>query len=185
MFNPAMKGMQIIQANRFYDNRGYFCETYKKSKFPVDVEFVQDNHSKSDYGVIRGLHFQWNPMMGKLMRVTRGVAQLVAVDIRKESSSFGDYHSMILSADEGIMIYAPAGFARGFLSLENGTEVQYKCTGEYTKDGSEGAINLFDKDLNIQWAIKTGHIVSDKDMAAHSFASYVSWPTRLFTMEQL
>src|ERR1035437_6307619 len=124
----------VILPNKFSDNRGYFMETFREdqvSGLGLPAHFVQDNHSKSAKGVVRGLHFQWEPPMGKLMRVTVGKAFLVAVDIRKNSSTRGQWTGVEASPENLRQVWAPAGFARGFCSLEDGTEVQYKCTGIY------------------------------------------------------
>src|SRR5581483_8795670 len=116
----------------FADSRGFFSETYRADQFEalgLPTNFVQDNHSRSTHGVVRGLHFQWSPPMGKLMRVTRGAAFLVAVDIRKGSPTLGEWVGIECSADNRRMVWAPAGFARGFCTLADEAEIQYKCTG--------------------------------------------------------
>src|SRR5580692_7089395 len=116
------------------DDRGFFMETYRADnfrEFGLPTEWVQDNHSRSAKGVLRGLHFQWDPQMSKLMRVTRGAAFLVAVDIRKGSPTLGKWFGVEASAENRRTVWAPAGFARGFCALSDATEIQYKCTGIY------------------------------------------------------
>src|SRR5437764_4288778 len=116
------------------DARGFFMETFRADQFKklgLPTEFVQDNHSKSSKGVLRGLHFQWDPPMGKLMRVTSGAAFLVAVDIRKGSPTLGQWTGIEASAENLYQVWAPAGFARGFCVLSDFAAIQYKCTGHY------------------------------------------------------
>src|SRR5215831_20637741 len=124
----------VIAPQVFGDSRGFFMEIFRADQFRalgLPTEFVQDNHSRSSKGVVRGLHFQWEPPMGKLMRVTAGSAFLVAVDIRKGSPTLGKWVGVECSAENRRMVWAPSGFARGFCSLSHGTEIQYKCTGIY------------------------------------------------------
>src|SRR5437667_7099836 len=124
----------VLAPEMFRDDRGFFAETFRADQFKelgLPYEFVQDNHSGSVRGVLRGLHFQWEPPMGKLMRVTRGSAFLVAVDIRKGSPTLGQWLGKDVSAADRRPIWAPAGFARGFCVLSDYAEIQYKCTGVY------------------------------------------------------
>src|SRR5579871_3134522 len=124
----------VVQPEVRGDARGFFMETYRADQFKelgLPTNFVQDNHSKSKKGVVRGLHFQWDPPMGKLMRVTAGNAFLVAVDIRKGSPTVGQWFGVEASAENRRTVWAPAGFARGFCALSDATEIQYKCTGIY------------------------------------------------------
>ena len=130
------------------------------------LEFVQDNHSRSAKGVVRGLHFQWGPPMGKLMRVTVGSAFLVAVDIRKGSPTLGQWVGVEASAENRRCVWAPAGFARGFCALSEGTEIQYKCTGLYNSH-AESAIRWDDPAIGIKWPVMDA-IVSDKDRKART-----------------
>jgi dTDP-4-dehydrorhamnose 3,5-epimerase len=119
------------------DERGIFMEIYRADNFRdigLPIDWVQDNHSRSSKGVLRGLHFQWDPPMSKLMRVTRGAAFLVAVDVRKGSPTLGKWFGMELGADNKKQIYAPYGFTPGFCTLTDECEVQYKCTGIYNSD---------------------------------------------------
>src|SRR5580693_6963661 len=119
----------VVVPDVFQDSRGFFTETYREDQFRalgLPPQFVQDNHSRSEKGVLRGLHFQWEPPMGKLMRVTLGRAFLVAVDIRKGSPTLGKWIGVEASADNRRQVWAPAGFARGFCALSDATEIQYK-----------------------------------------------------------
>jgi dTDP-4-dehydrorhamnose 3,5-epimerase len=156
------------------DERGFFMETYRSDNFRdigLPIEWVQDNHSRSSKGVLR-LHFQWDPPMSKLMRVTRGAAFLVAVDVRKGSPTLGEWFGMEVSADNKKQIYAPYGFARGFCALTNECEVQYKCTGIYNS-GAESGISYRDPAIGIEWPIKDA-VVSEKDQKAQTLAEWLA-----------
>jgi len=169
-------GILIFQPKVYEDKRGYFFESFRKEKFQefgVDVNFVQDNESKSQSGVLRGLHFQNPPNeQGKLIRVVTGAVLDVAVDIRKGSKTYGKWISQELSEANKTMIWIPPGFAHGFLTLEDNTIFQYKCTNYYNKE-SEGSIFWNDTDLNIDWNIKDP-IVSAKDKTAIRFKDFQS-----------
>jgi dTDP-4-dehydrorhamnose 3,5-epimerase len=159
------------------DDRGFFMETYRSDNFRdlgLPTEWVQDNHSRSAKGVLRGLHFQWEPPMSKLMRVTRGAAFLVAVDIRKGSPTLGQWFGMEASADNKKQVYAPYGFARGFCALTDECEVQYKCTGIYNS-GAESGIYYRDPEIGIEWPIEDV-IVSAKDAKAQSLKEWLESP---------
>lgn len=143
----------IIEPTVFGDNRGFFMESYSKKDFSeigMDVEFVQDNHSKSKKGVLRGLHFQTQHVQGKLVRVTAGAVLDVAVDLRKDSSTFGKHYLVELNAYNKKMFYIPPGFAHGFLTLEDNTEFQYKCTDYYAPEFDSGVL-WNDSDIGINW----------------------------------
>ena len=161
------------------DSRGFFMETFRADHFSrlgLPTEFVQDNHSKSAKHVMRGLHFQWDPPMGKLMRVTHGAAFLVAVDIRKGSPTLGKWFGMEVSAENKKQIWAPYGFARGFCALTDNCEVQYKCTGIYNSQGESG-ISLFDPEIGIEWPINPANAsTSDKDRKAQMLAQWLASP---------
>jgi dTDP-4-dehydrorhamnose 3,5-epimerase len=161
------------------DSRGFFMETFRVDQFRelgLPTEFVQDNHSRSTQGVIRGLHFQWDPPMGKLMRVTRGAAFLVAVDVRKGSPTLGQWFGMEVTAENKKQIWAPYGFARGFCSLTEDCEVQYKCTGTYNSQG-EGGINLADPGIGVEWPIDVNKaVISDRDRKAPTLAQWLASP---------
>ena len=153
-------------------------ESYRQDVFAHEVglnlNFVQDNHSKSAKGVVRGLHFQWEPPMGKLMRVSVGRAFVVAVDIRKGSATLGHWFGLEIDAETHIQIWAPAGFARGFCALTDVAEVQYKCTGIYNP-AAESGIRWDDPDVAIDWPI-SHPILSDKDRNAQTLADWLTRP---------
>ncbi len=160
------EGLIIIEPKIFRDHRGYFFESYNKAEFiknGIPVEFVQDNQSFSNKGVLRGLHFQLRPYeQGKLIRVVNGGVLDVCVDIRKSSSTFGKYFSIELNERNQQMLWIPAGFAHGFLTLEDNTLFLYKCTTLYSKD-SERGIRYDDPEINIEWGEKNP-VLSEKDL---------------------
>lgn len=166
----------IVKPTVFADDRGYFFESYSHQRFldaGLDLNFVQDNESRSSKGVLRGLHFQNNPhAQGKLVRVMRGAVLDVAVDIRKDSPTYGKYVSIVLTGENKYMYWIPAGFAHGFLTLEDDTVFFYKCTNVYNKE-SEGSIRWNDPDLNIDWGI-TDPILSGKDKISPLFKDFKS-----------
>jgi len=152
-------------------------ETFRNDQFKdlgLPYDFVQDNHSSSMKGVMRGLHFQWEPPMGKLIRVTRGIAYLTGVDIRKNSPTLGKWFGVEVSEENKKMVWAPAGFARGFLSLSDYVELQYKCTGIYNKD-AEGNILWDDPEIGIEWPIKDP-IISERDKHAPTLNEWLKKP---------
>ena len=160
------------------DRRGFFLEVFRADEFEtagLPTRFLQENHSASGQRVIRGLHFQWDPPMGKLMRVTRGSAFLVAVDIRKGSPTLGKWFGAEVSEENRKQVWAPAGFARGFCVLSDYAELQYKCTGIYNPRG-ESNIRWDDPDIGIDWPVKEGAILSDRDRTARSFADWLRSP---------
>ena len=160
-----ISGLIIVEPRVFPDDRGFFFESYKQSDFVesgITGPFVQDNHSRSSKGVLRGLHFQHAPhAQGKLVRVTRGRLWDVAVDIRKGSPTFGKWQAVELTEENRLMFYIAPGFAHGFVALEDGTELQYKCTAEYNSRADAG-IRWDDPDIGIDWPI-TDVLVSPKD----------------------
>ena len=165
----------ILVPELFQDGRGFFSEVFRADQFEalgLPTRFVQDNHSRSAKGVLRGLHFQWDPPMGKLMRVTVGSAFLVAVDIRKGSPTLGKWVATEASAENRRMVWAPAGFARGFCALADGTEIQYKCTGIYNSK-AESAIRWNDPEIGIPWPLSEP-IVSEKDKKARSLSEWLA-----------
>jgi dTDP-4-dehydrorhamnose 3,5-epimerase len=167
----------VIVPDIFEDGRGFFSETFRADQFKklgLPTEFVQDNHSGSAKGVVRGLHFQWEPPMGKLMRVTRGAAFLVAVDIRKGSPTLGQWVGVEATTQNRRAVWAPAGFARGFCALSEGTEIQYKCTGIYNGKAESG-IRWDDPAIGIQWPL-TDVIVSEKDRNARTLKEWLLAP---------
>jgi dTDP-4-dehydrorhamnose 3,5-epimerase len=167
----------VVVPEVFRDGRGFFSETFRLDQFKalgLPTEFVQDNHSGSAKGVVRGLHFQWEPPMGKLMRVTVGAAFLVAVDIRKGSRTLGEWVGVEASAENRRCVWAPAGFARGFCVLSDGAEIQYKCTGIYNGQ-AESAIRWNDPAIGIQWPL-SDVLVSDKDRKARLLSEWLASP---------
>ncbi|MBQ9254097.1 MAG: dTDP-4-dehydrorhamnose 3,5-epimerase [Bacteroidales bacterium] len=162
-----IEGVVIIEPKLFKDERGYFFESFNLREFEekvTPIKFVQDNESKSSYGVVRGLHFQNPPYaQSKLVRVVKGKTLDVAVDIRKNSPTYGKYVAVELSEDNHRQLFIPIGFAHGFSVLSDEVIFQYKCSNFYNKD-SEGAVAWNDKDLNIDWQIPLDKIVlSEKD----------------------
>lgn len=172
-----IEGLIVIEPTVFGDARGFFMESYSERDFAeigIDDKFVQDNHSKSARGVLRGLHFQREHTQGKLVRVTAGGVLDVAVDLRPESRTYGASFSVELSAENKRMFYIPPRFAHGFLTLENNTEFLYKCTDYYHPE-SDGGIIWNDPILCIDWQFERYGIdqkylnVSDKDKKHPAF----------------
>lgn len=166
-----IEGLVVIEPSVFSDDRGFFLESYNQKVFAengIDVNFVQDNHSRSVKDVLRGLHFQKPPFaQDKLVRVTRGEVVDIAVDIRPNSPTFGQWRSVVLSEENKKMFFISKGFAHGFLVLSDIVDFQYKCSNLYSKE-SEGGILWNDTDLNIDWTQKENLILSPKDLL---------WPT--------
>ena len=171
-----LEGLLIIQPNVFADARGYFFESYNKDVFHghgIFTEFLQDNESLSQKGVLRGLHFQTPPhAQAKLVRVIRGSVFDAAVDIRKNSRTYGKHFAAELSASNKTMLYIPEGFAHGFLTLEDNTIFSYKCSRTYNKE-SEYCILWNDADINIAWNI-SNPILSEKDKSGKPFRDFTS-----------
>jgi|TARA_R110001583_G_scaffold170891_1_gene324339 dTDP-4-dehydrorhamnose 3,5-epimerase len=171
----------IIEPQVFVDERGWFMESFSEKRFhenlaklglPVPRSFVQDNHSCSSKGVVRGLHFQKAPYaQGKLVRVVKGAAFDVAVDIRKNSPTYGKWTGIKLNADNKKIFWVPEGFAHGFIALEDDTHFLYKTTDYYNKE-SEEAIRWDDPDLNIQWPNMDEYLVNEKDQQAQSLSEF-------------
>ena len=168
--------LKIIEPSVFADDRGYFLESYSArelDKLGVHDVFVQDNESKSQRGVLRGLHFQNPPFaQAKLVRVVRGAVLDVAVDIRKNSPTYGQHVCVELSEQNKRMLYIPKGFAHGFLTLENDTIFSYKCSQFYNKE-AEGSLLWNDETLAINWGTDNP-ILSDKDKIAPKFLDFQS-----------
>src|ERR1035438_10400906 len=169
-----LNGLKVIaHPDVFEDERGFFVEVFRADGFAelgLPAAFVQLNHSRSRKGVLRGLHFQWEPPMGKLMRVTLGSAFLVAVDIRKGSPTLGQWFGTEVSAQNKKQIWAPAGFARGFYVLSDYAELQYKCTGIYSNNAESGIL-WNDPRIGIQWPVDSASqevVLSDKDRNART-----------------
>jgi dTDP-4-dehydrorhamnose 3,5-epimerase len=168
-------GLLIFEPAVYKDDRGYFFESYNEQTFQregIMNRFVQDNQSFSTYGVIRGLHYQLQPhAQAKLIRVLQGTIFDIAVDLRKDSPTYGKYMGIELSAGNRQQFLIPQGFAHGFSVLSETAEVSYKCDAFYDKD-SEGGIRYDDPDLNIDWQVPAGKaIVSQKDLGLPVFAA--------------
>ncbi len=170
--STSIEGLYIIEPRVFPDERGFFMESYNKRDFAeigLTMEFVQDNHSRSKKGVLRGLHFQDKHPQGKLIRVVRGEVFDVAVDIRKGSPTFGRWYSVILSEENKRMFYIPEGFAHGFLVLSDEVDFLYKCTDYYYPDEDCGII-WNDPDIGIDWPLNgIEPILSEKDKKRPDF----------------
>lgn len=169
-----LDGVYIIEPRVFEDARGYFFEAFKKNKFEEnigEVDFVQDNESKSSYGVLRGLHYQkGDSAQAKLVRVIKGCVVDVAVDIRRSSPTFGEYVMVELSEENKRQLYIPRGFAHGFLVLSDEAVFTYKVDNVYAPQ-SEASIRYDDKDIAIEWPISMDKvIVSDKDRNASTLS---------------
>ena len=169
-----LSGVYVFEPKKFIDSRGYFMESYNKQllkEYIGDINFVQDNESKSTYGVVRGLHFQKPPFaQAKLVRVVHGKILDIAVDIRKGSATFGQHFAIELSDENHRQLFIPRGFAHGFSVLSNEVVFQYKCDNYY-QPSSEGAVLWNDSELNINWAIDNEHVIlSDKDKNNSIFA---------------
>ena len=175
--NTPIKDLVIIETKVFGDSRGFFMETYNQASFEelgLTMNFVQDNHSKSKKGVLRGLHFQTKHTQGKLVRVIKGRVYDVAVDLRKGSETFGQWYGIELSEENKLMFYVPEGFAHGFLTLDDETEFVYRCTDLYAPEYDSGIL-WSDKILNIDWKFKEFGInpeeltISEKDQKQQEF----------------
>lgn len=166
----------IIETNVFPDERGYFFEGYNSEKLKslgIEIDIVQTNISNSQKDVVRGLHFQNPPhAQGKLIRVLKGAVLDVAVDLRKNSPTYGEHVAVELNDENKLALWIPAGFAHGFKTLENDTLFYYNCTGVYNKE-AEGSIIWNDPQLNIDWQIENP-LVSEKDAKAPLFADFKS-----------
>jgi dTDP-4-dehydrorhamnose 3,5-epimerase len=172
-----LNGIKVLRPEHFEDERGFFHEIFRADQFAelgLPTVFVQQNHSSSQKGVLRGLHFQWDPPMSKMMRVTIGEALLVAVDIRKGSPTLGQWVGVEVSASNHLQVWAPPGFARGFLARSDYVEMQYMCTGQYNAEGESG-IRWNDPQIGIDWPV-TDPILSVKDDQAQSLEQWLARP---------
>ena len=176
----GIKDLIIIEPQVFGDSRGFFIESYNKRDFEklgLDYDFIQDNHSKSTKGVLRGLHFQTQCGQDKLIRALRGSVYDIAVDLRNGSDTFGKWFGLILSAEDKRMLMVPKGFAHGFLTLEDETEFQYKVTDYYAPEFDSGLI-WNDETLKIDWPLEKYGInvkdlkLSEKDKKLQTFQEY-------------
>ena len=182
IIEKPMKGLYIIEAKVFKDNRGFFMESWNKKEFEemgLDFKFVQDNHSRSVKGVLRGLHFQRVRPQGKLVRVIRGRVYDVVVDLRRNSETFKKWYGIELTDDNGLMMYIPKGFAHGFLVLSDVADFFYKVTEFYLPKYDFG-IRWDDPDISIEWPIDKVEklIISEKDKNLpylKDIISYLEW----------
>ena len=162
----------IIEPKVYGDDRGFFLETFQAERYAsagITLPFVQDNHSRSSKGVLRGLHFQKTKPQGKLVRVVRGEVYDVAVDIRLGSPTYGRWEAVVLSADNKKQCWVPPGFAHGFVVISDSADFEYKCT-DYYDPSDEGSLLWSDPDLNIPWPIDKP-ILSEKDAQAPLLAN--------------
>ncbi|MDR0207091.1 MAG: dTDP-4-dehydrorhamnose 3,5-epimerase [Bacteroidales bacterium] len=174
--SPIISGLKLLKPKLFNDERGYFFESYNSetlNKLGINDDFLQDNQSYSKKNVIRGLHFQVPPFaQAKLVRVVKGAALDVAVDLRKDSPTYAQYFSVLLSEENKLQFYIPEGFAHGFAVLEDNTIFAYKCSNIYHKE-SERTFLFNDNDLNIDWQIDNP-IVSEKDTQGIRFKDFIT-----------
>ena len=163
-----LKDCVVIEPKVFGDERGFFLETFQLSRYAeeagITLPFVQDNHSRSSKGVLRGLHFQIKNPQGKLVRVIKGEVYDISVDIRPDSNTFGQWEGVILSEENKKQLWVPPGFAHGFLVLSDVADFEYKCT-DYYDPSDEGSILWSDPDLKIDWPM-LNPILSEKDSSA-------------------
>ena len=175
-----LDGLMVVELDKFGDERGFFMERYSSAKFAehgLPTNFVQDNHSRSSPGVLRGLHYQSQPAQGKLVGVTRGKILDVAVDIRPESKTLGQYFAIELSDMKANLLWIPPGFAHGFCVLgEEMADVLYKTTTLYNAEG-EGGIAWNDPDIGVEWPIENATI-SGRDQNGQSFKEYLESPPK-------
>lgn len=173
MTRTDIEGLVVIEPRVFGDSRGYFFESFSQREFEKEVgqvRFVQDNESKSSYGVVRGLHFQKPPhTQSKLVRVVKGRVLDVAVDLRRDSKTYGKYFSVELTEENHLQLFIPKGFAHGFAVLSDEAVFQYKCDEFYAPE-SEGAIAWNDPDIGVDWQIPEDKVIlSEKDKKHPSF----------------
>src|SRR3982074_547103 len=174
----ALQGLVEIESEVHRDDRGFFLESYHRHRYRelgIDQEFVQDNHSQSKKGVLRGLHYQdMSAPMGKLVRCTRGAALEVPVDLRVGSPTFGEWYGVELSGTNWRQLYVPVGFGHGFLVLSDLAEVEYKCTGYYNK-AAEGGIAWNEPQSGIDWPEKRP-LLSERDAEGMTLKEYLKQP---------
>ncbi|KFX06793.1 MULTISPECIES: dTDP-4-dehydrorhamnose 3,5-epimerase [Pectobacterium] len=169
--DTRIEGVKIVQPKVFGDARGFFLETFEKRRYQemlnIDLDFVQDNHSRSSKGVLRGLHFQKSNPQGKLVRVVRGEVFDVAVDIRPGSPTYGAWEGVILSEENKTQFWIPPGLAHGFVVLSDVADFEYKCT-DYYNPANEGCLLWNDSDVGIEWPV-TEPLLSEKDKLGKRF----------------
>ncbi|APS35966.1 dTDP-4-dehydrorhamnose 3,5-epimerase [Serratia marcescens] len=169
--DTRIHGVKIVQPKVFGDARGFFLETFEKKRYQealdIEFEFVQDNHSRSSRGVLRGLHFQTVNPQGKLVRVVRGEVFDVVVDIRKDSPSYGAWEGVVLSEENKTQFWIPPGLAHGFVVLSDIADFEYKCT-DYYNAAHEGCLLWNDPDVGIEWPLDNP-LLSEKDKQGNFF----------------
>ncbi len=173
VIETALPGVIILEPKVHGDHRGFFLESYRKNSFAeagIEYDFVQDNHSRSQYGVLRGLHFQINKPQGKLVRVTTGSVYDVAVDINPDSPTYGQYAGVELSEENHRLFWVPPGYAHGFVVTSERADFQYKCT-DYYDPSDEGGILWNDPAIAIDWPVEEP-MLSDKDLKLPTLADY-------------
>lgn len=180
LIDTPLPEVKLIEPDIFGDARGFFVESWNRRRFAelgLDLDFVQDNHSRSAKGVLRGLHYQLANPQGKLVRVARGAVFDVAVDLRRSSPHFGRWVGYELSDENGRMLWVPPGFAHGFLTLSDVADFQYKCTAFYAPE-DERAILWNDPDIGIAWPLEEGEtpLLSGKDAGASAFKDAEVYP---------
>tara|TARA_R110000744_G_scaffold211037_1_gene330156 strand:+ start:101 stop:646 length:546 start_codon:yes stop_codon:yes gene_type:complete len=171
--STQFKDVKLFYPKIYEDDRGFFMESFNTHiQKKINQTFIQDNHSKSKKGVIRGLHYQWDKPMGKLLRVVKGTGLEIIVDIRENSKTYGLWSGFKLSDVNNAILWVPPGFANGFLSLEEDTHLQYKTTALYNGN-AEGAIHPLKSGLDIDWVLPEDKILlSEKDKTAQTFEDY-------------
>lgn len=171
VIDTPIYGAKVVQPKVFGDARGFFLETFEKNRYQqmlnIDLDFVQDNHSRSTKGVLRGLHFQKSRPQGKLVRVVRGEVYDVAVDIRRDSPSYGKWFGVLLTEENKTQFWLPPGLAHGFAVLSDVADFEYKCT-EYYQPSDEGCLLWNDPDLGIEWPLESP-LLSEKDKLGKRF----------------
>jgi dTDP-4-dehydrorhamnose 3,5-epimerase len=168
-----LPGLKLVRPRVFRDSRGFFRETFHEPRYAqagIDCRFVQDNHSRSSYGTLRGLHYQSTPGQAKLLSTTRGRVFDVAVDIRPDSPTFGEWHGVTLDAEEGTQLFIPVGFAHGFCVLSEDADVAYKVSAVYDAR-TELGIRWNDPDIGVTWPI-ADPVLSERDQKTESFADF-------------
>jgi len=173
-----VKDLVLLEPKVFGDDRGFFFESYNRrtlAELGIEEDFVQDNHSRSRRGVLRGLHYQIRNIQGKLVRAVAGEIYDVAVDLRRSSPTFGQWHGVLLSADNKLQFYVPPGFAHGFLVVSPVAEVLYKATDFYAPE-HERCILWNDPQLAIQWPLEKEPVLSAKDREGASFSEAPLFP---------
>jgi dTDP-4-dehydrorhamnose 3,5-epimerase len=177
-----LDGVLIVETDLFRDERGFFLETYRQADYVaggITCDFVQDNHSQSRQGVLRGLHYQgMDAPMAKLVRCPRGAILDVAVDLRVGAPTFGRWVAVELSEANARQLFVPVGFGHGFLTLSEVAEVQYKCSGYYSR-AAEGAVRWDDPELAIAWPV-AAPTISERDRQAMTLAQYRERPAFVF-----